>query len=150
MLKFTGLIHYHRLSPILPSITDRDKKLNLEVIISHIILLAIICMYWPLEMLWEWIPRCLFLIQYNEFFMPLLLYYHPYWADMNHQKPQLYFLYLFVLQSIIFLIFLLYYPISVFITNISICIIDTVTLWYMYQRSLLILGTSYNNLFSCL
>ena len=53
-----------------------------------------------------------------------------------------------ILQSILCLIFLIYSPISIFIPNISIFIIDLMVLCYMYQSSLMILGTSHNPLLS--
>ena len=103
-----------------------------------------ICMYWPLEMLWEWIPMNVFLCQYSECSIPLLLYSRPYWADITHQKPELELLSLFIMKYIIWLIFLLSSPIYIFIPNISICIILILWLCYMYKSALLILVTSHN------
>ena len=91
-------------------------------------------------------PHVYFLSQYNEISMMLTLYYWPYWSDMTHQKPYLELLYLFMLKSILCLIFLISSPIFMFIPNISICIIYIMVFCYMYQSSLLLLGTSHNNL----
>ena len=55
-----GPIHRHSLSPLIPFVIDRAKKPTLEVIISHIIMLGTICMYWPLEMLWVLTPMNIF------------------------------------------------------------------------------------------
>ena len=103
-----------------------------------------ICMYWPLEMLWEWIPMNMFMCQYSEYSILLILFYCPDWADMTHQQPELELLSLFMMQYILCMIFLLSYPIYMFIPNISICIIVILGLCYMYQSALLILVTSHN------
>ena len=55
-------------------------------------------MRWPLEMLWEGFDMHIYLFQYSELPITLLLYTHPYWADMTHNKPQLESLYLLLMK----------------------------------------------------
>ena len=96
-------------------------------------MLVIIYMYWPLEMLWEWILMNICMRQNSVFYMPLLLYSYPDWADMTHQKTELGLPPLFMLQYILFLVVFLSSPISKFIPNISMFILVVMGLFYMYK-----------------
>ena len=133
-------VNYHSLSTLLPSVMDIFDTLIPEALILHICLLVLICMYYPIIMLWEGIPMQNYLCLYSELPITTFLYYNPNWADINHQKTELEILSLFTQQYMLHPPVLLYSTTSMFLSTIYIFFLVNVGLRYLEQSYLIPLG----------